>query len=91
MDNSNLNQESQSLLEIMVKHLINDLNRLLDTKNESIESEVKLQRRLLLNILLENNHDLDHTKAKKVIEYSFTIVFVQYHLGFSPWSKSLLR
>jgi hypothetical protein len=33
MDNLNLNQElEQSLLEIMVKHLINDLNRLLDTK-----------------------------------------------------------
>ena len=68
-NNSSLIEDlEQSLLEVMAKHLINDLNRLLHVKHESIESEVRKQRKLLLNILLENSHDLemDHTKAKKV-------------------------
>jgi hypothetical protein len=58
----------QSLLEVMAKHLINDLNRLLDVKNEPIESEVRKQRKLLLNILFENNPDLEMnlTQAKNV-------------------------
>jgi hypothetical protein len=68
-NNSSLIEDlEQSLLEVMAKHLINDLNRLLHVKHEPIESEVRKQRKLLLNILLENSHDLemDHTKAKKV-------------------------
>jgi hypothetical protein len=69
-NNSSLIEDlEQSLLEIMAKHLIIDLSRLLDVKKEPIESEVRKQRRLLLNILLENNHDLemDHKQAKNVI------------------------
>jgi hypothetical protein len=71
-NNSNLNEDlEQSLLEVMAKNLKTDLNRLLDVKNEPIDSEVRKQRRLLLNILLANNHDqqekLDHTQAKNVI------------------------
>ena len=69
-NNSSLIEDlEQSLLEIMTKHLIIDLSRLLDVKKEPIESEVRKQRRLLLNILLANDHDLemDHTQAKNVI------------------------
>ena len=44
MESSNkkslLEDLEQSLLEVMAKHLINDLNRKLDDKNEQIESEV---------------------------------------------------
>ncbi len=55
-NNSSLIEDlEQSLLEVMAKHLINDLNQY----NEPIESEVRKQRKLLLNILLENNHDLE--------------------------------
>jgi hypothetical protein len=71
-NNSSLNEDlEQSLLEVMAKNLKTDLNRLLDVKNEPIDSEVRKQRRLLLNILLANNHDqqekLDHTQTKNVI------------------------
>jgi hypothetical protein len=69
-NNSSLIEDlEQSLLELIAKNLIDDLNRLLDVKKEPIESEVRKERKLLLNILLANNHDLemDHTQAKNVI------------------------
>ena len=44
-----------ALLETLVKHVINDLNRLIDFKDKTPESNVKKQRQLLLNILLESD------------------------------------
>jgi hypothetical protein len=56
------------MLEVLLKLLISDLNRLLDVKNKSNGTEVKKQRSLFLSILLESNYDLemDYTKAQKV-------------------------
>ena len=55
MSDSSISEElDQSLLETIVKHLINDLNRLINVNEEPIESDAKKQRKLLLKILLEN-------------------------------------
>jgi hypothetical protein len=72
MENSTssiLSEELQQfILELMLKHMIQDLNHLLAVPNKSIGTEVAKQRIVLLSILSQSNQhlEMDHTKSKKV-------------------------
>ncbi len=48
----------QALLETMVKHIVKDLNELIDFKNNGPDSSAIEQRKLLFRILLENNFEV---------------------------------